>query len=193
MQQEEFEFMKAQSALQGENIQQQQVPMMPQLHEQMQQNQAILVAQTDPKKIVKEIILRLEGKEEEMNGNIIIIGEPLLNELGIRKIKFILDSHIHDGVRLSHLERQDISKRMDILGSDLVDNLTLNYKIYGIKNKTDLDDINNAVLCNIFDILKRAEGQNEKNWLSKISVEQISGGQRVMPPKKGGVWERFKL
>ena len=193
MNQEEFNFMQAQSAFQGENIQQQQLPSMPQLHEQMQQNQAILVAQTDPKKIIKEIILRLEGKEELNDGSIIKVGDPLINEIGIRKIKFILDSHINDNVRLSHLERHDISRRMEILGSDLVDNLTLNNKLYGIKNKTDLDDINNAVLCNIFDVLKRAEGQGEKNWLGKISVEQISGGQRIAPPKKGGVWEKFKL
>jgi len=41
--------------------------------------------------------------------------------------------------------------------------------------------------------LKRALGQNEKNWLGKISVEQISGAPRIQPPKKGGFWSKLRL
>ncbi|GAH58282.1 unnamed protein product, partial [marine sediment metagenome] len=52
--QTDFEFMKAQAGFQSQAISQQQNPLMPQLHEHQQQQQAVLVAQTDPKKIIKE-------------------------------------------------------------------------------------------------------------------------------------------
>ena len=41
--------------------------------------------------------------------------------------------------------------------------------------------------------LKRAEGQNEKNWLGKISIENISGSPRVPIQKREGWLSKFKL
>ena len=41
--------------------------------------------------------------------------------------------------------------------------------------------------------LKRAEGQGEKNWLSKISVENISSVPRMSMNKKEGFWSKFRL
>ena len=67
---------------------------------------------------------------------------------------------------------------------NLVKSFSLNWKKYGIKDKTDLDTINNSILVNIFLALKRAEGQGEKNWLSKISVENISNVPRLPKAQK---------
>ena len=75
----------------------------------------------------------------------------------------------------------------------MVDDLSLNWREYGIKKKTDLDTINNSVLFNVYLALKRAEGQNEKNWLSKISVENISNNSRLPNMRKEGFWSKFKL
>jgi hypothetical protein len=41
--------------------------------------------------------------------------------------------------------------------------------------------------------LKRALGQNEKNFLSKISIENISGGMRLPQMKKESFWSKFKI
>lgn len=190
---DEHEYLQEQQAAQDRSIAQQQAPMIPQIVEQMQQNQAILVAQTDPKKIIKEIILRLEGREERSDGSIVKVGVSLLNEKGIKNIKFILDSNINDNIRLSHLEKRDITQIMDVIQNDLVDDLTLNYKDYEIKNKTDLDSINNSILVNVFCILKRAEEQGEKNWLGRSVLESIQSATRVAPQKKGGIFDKLKL
>jgi len=193
MDKEMYEQYQAQEALQQGQIDSQSMAYAPQLQEQMQQVQAVLVEQTNPKRIVKEIMLRLQGLKENRDGTVVIVAKPKMNKDGIDNVWFILDSHINQNVILSHLDIKEIQQIMESLSEDIVDDLSLNWKRYGITKKTDLDTINNSILMNIYMALKRAEGQNEKNWLGKISVENISGGSRLTPPKKESFWSKFKV
>ena len=184
---------QAQGALQQQGTDSQMAMNAPMLQESIQQNQAILVEQTNPRKIVKEIILRLQGKEERADGSVVQVAEAKVNKAGIDNIWFILDSHINQNVILSHLKDTEIANIMDALQNDVVDDLSLNWKEYGVKKKTDLDTITDSVLVNIFVALKRAEGQNEKNWLSKISVESISNAPSMSSGKKENWLSKFRL
>lgn len=190
---EEYENWKMQEALQQQQLDSQQSAYMPQLQEHVQQTQAVLVEQTNPKRLVREIVLRLMGKEEKPDGTLVQVSKPKLNKEGCENMWFILDSHINQGVILSHLNEKEISSIMDVIQKDVVLDLGLNWRRYGIEKKTDLDTINNSILYNIFLALKRAEGQNEKNWLGKISVESISGGSRIPQQKSEGFFSKFKL
>jgi len=138
-------------------------------------------------------MLRLQGKEEKPDGTIIQVARPKMNKEGIDNVWFILDSHINQNVILSHVDIKEIQAIMGALQEDIVDDLALNWKRYGVEKKTDLDTINNSILMNMFLALKRAEGQNEKNWLGKISVENISGGSRNFQPKKESFWSKFRV
>jgi len=193
MQPEEYEHYKAQESLQQQQIDAQQGLYAPQLAEQVQQSQAILVEQTNPKNIVRDIILRLRGAEEKPDGKLVRVAAPKMNKKGIDNMWFILDSHINQNVILSHLEEREIRALISGVQNDIVDDLSLNWKAYGITKKSDLDTINNSVLFNIYTALKRAEGQNEKNWLGKISVESISSTPRMGSAKKESFWSKFKL
>ncbi len=178
---------EAQEVLNQQEIEAQQGIQAPQIHEQMQQQQAILVEQTNPKKVVEDIMLRLRGLRINPDGSEVRIGEAKMNDVGIKEIWFKLESFINQNVILSHLNEREISKLMEFLSRSLVVDLQLNWKEYGIKKKTDLDAINDTVLGNIYLSLKRAEGQNEKNWLGKISIENISGAPRIKNMKGGGI------
>lgn len=190
---EEFEHYEMQNAMQQKQYENQQSINAPQLYEEMQRQQAVLVEQTNPKKIVEDIMLRLRGVERKPDGTIVRVAEAKMNEYGLGRIWFILESHINQNVILSHLDSEQIAPLMDVLSNDLVDSLSLNWRDFGIKNKTDLDDINNSILMNIYLALKRAEGQNEKNWLGKISIENISPGLRIPSMKKDSFWSKFKI
>ena len=190
---QEKEHYQAQQSMQSQEIEGSQMAYAPQLHEQIQQAQAILVEQTNPKKVVESIMLRLRGLRKNPNGTETQIGDPKMNEVGIKEIWFKLDSFINQNVILSHLDKGEISKLMEFLSKSLVLDLQLNWKLYGITKKTDLDAINDTVLLNIYMALKRAEGQGEKNWLGKISVEQISGAPRFPGAKKESFWSKFRL
>jgi len=193
MDKETAEQYQAQEALQRQAQQAQSQAMAPQLFQQVQERNAVLVEQTNPKRIVKDIVLRLKGMELAPNGQEIEVATPKMNQKGIEKMSFLLESHINQNVILSHLNETEITSMITTLGDDLVDSLALNWREFGIQDKTDLDDINNSILMNVFLALKRAEGQNEKNWLGKISVESIGSGSSMPTAKKGGFWDKFKL
>ena len=193
MDKETYEQYQAQEAIQQGAVDAQAMAYAPQLQEQFQQSQAVLVEQTNPKKIVKSIMLRLQGLKENPDGTTVVIAEAKMNKAGIDNVWFILDSHINQNVILSHLDIKEIQQIMDSLSEDIVDDLSLNWKRYGITKKTDLATINNSILMNIYIALKRAEGQNEKNWLGKISVENITGGSRLNATKKESFWSKFKV
>jgi hypothetical protein len=165
----------------------------PQMYEQMQQNQAILVEQTDPKKVVKTIIMRLQGREERPDGTIVQWGKPKMNRAGIENFKYILDSFINQNTIFTHLDDKQISKIIIEVADMITDDLTLNWKAYGIINKTDLDTIHDTVIINIFNSLNRALGQNEKNWIKSFTVENVSNAPRLQSPKKEGFLSKFKL
>jgi hypothetical protein len=193
MDEETYDQFQAQDALQQKQLDAQMSPYAPQMMEQMQQAQAVLVSQTNPRQIVREIILRIKGLEEKPDGRVLRVSPAKLNKKGIDDISFILDSHINDNVRLSHVDDPQIAKIMNAVQEDLVDKLALNWKIYDVEDKTDLDAINDCVLINIFLVLNRAREQNEKNWLGKISVENIGGGGRFPSMKKESFWSKFRL
>jgi len=190
---DDYEHYQAQGALNQRQLDSQANVYAPQLQEQFQQSQAILVEQTNPSKVVQDILLRLQGLEIKPDGTKVKVAEPKVNKVGIENIWFILASHINQNVILSHLDEIEISRMMDTIGRDIVRDLSLNAKRYGIQKKTDKDIINNSILINIFLALKRAQGQNEKNWLSKISVENISSQVRLPSMKKDSFWGKFRL
>lgn len=193
MDSETYENYQMQDAMTKNQMESQNLPYTPQLQEDLQRSQAVLVEQTNPRRIVKEIILRLRGLEERHDGTFVRMADPKMNKEGVDNMWFVLDSHINQGVVLSHLKIEEIGNLMKEIGKDIDRDLALNWKRYGIVKQTDLDVISNSVLVNIYMALKRAEGQNEKNWLGKISVEQISGGQRLPQMKKDSFWSKFRL
>ncbi len=193
MDNETAENYEMQRNLQREGIEGQNAMYAPQMAEQIQQTQAVLIEQTNPKRVVDEIMMVLKGEEMNEKGESVQVGQPKMNQEGLSNIWTWCRGAINQGIILSHYEDLEIKSMMNVLQEDLVDDLSLNWKKYGIRNKTDLDLINNIVLLNINAALRRALGQNEKNWLGKISIENISGASRPIQGKKDSFWSKFRL
>jgi hypothetical protein len=180
------EIVKAQG---DENIK----PYLPTIHEQMQQVQAVVIEQINPKRVVGEVLLELDGKEVNSSGDIIIIGIPYLNQEGLRNIKVRMRSLINQNNIMSFLNDKEIRRLMLRLSDDLAIDLALNWRNYGIQSRTICDTIMNIVLINSFTALKRSEEQNEKRFLKGIAFESIGGNsQSSRRNKDGGTWEEIK-
>lgn len=164
----------------------------PQLHEHLQQAQAVVIQEINPNKVVKDVLRELEGKEIDENGEVIRVSTPYLNDEGLKMAKFFLRGVINQSNTLSHLEDHEIQRIMEALQNDLVEDLGINWKKYGINNRTTCDLINNILLINSLTVLKRAREQNEKNFLRGITIESISGGQQ-QKTKKDSFLSKFKL
>lgn len=183
----------AQQALQRQASQDSSDMYAPQMQEQIQQSQAVLVAETNPDKVVERIILRLEGVRKKLDGSFEKWGEPKLNKYGIDWARYILESCINQNIIMTHLDEKQIAKLIIQLGDSITDDLTLNWKHFGIKSKTDLDIIEDTILFNVYAALNRALGQNEKNWLGRVSIEHISPNAGFPKPKSEGFLSKFKL
>ena len=181
-----------QEALQRQQIDAQQGMSAPAILQQQQMVQAALVEQTNPEHVLKEIELKLKGFRLDNNGELQKQGEPLMNQRGIGRLLFLISSIVTQNTILSHLEEKEISNLIIRIGDDIIDDLTLNWKEYGIQDKIMLDQIVDSVLFPSFMALKRAWKQNEKNWLNKTVVESISTSP-TMQHRQGRFMSRFKL
>lgn len=164
------------------------------MHQQMQENQAILVEQTNPSKLIDELILQLQGKRKLPDGSIQqVLKEPLLNEYGIERAWFYASTIVNQGTTLSHLEEGEAGNLIVPYANDLGDELAMDWKKWGIKDKSWLGSIKKAITYRCFFALRRAEGQNEKNWLGKISFENLSNAPSISKPKKESWLSKFKI
>ena len=163
----------------------------PTLHDQVQQHQAVVLEQVNPKKVVEDIMLELDGKEKDENGDIKVIGRPFMNEEGLQMIKIKLRSIVNQNSIMSHLDDGDIRRLMFLLAGNLRVDIGLNWREYGIVDRTTCDTIMDIVIVNAFTALKRAREQNEKNWLGRITVESINSAKREN--KKEGFLSKFKI
>lgn len=193
MEREIYDSYLTQSAIQDQVASNQMALYSPSMRDQMQQMQALLVSQVNPARVLQDIILKLAGLKEENDGNIVRMYEPIMNDVGLGRMSFMLGSILNQSSTLSHVEKEEISKLIIQFSDDLTDDLTLNWKKYGIRDKSLLDSIMDAITIPAYLALKRAQEQNEKNWLGKISVENISNAPRVPQPKKEGFLSKFKL
>ena len=197
MDKEMYEQFEAQRRMQNENIEAQGEEQMkmyaPTMNEQMSQAQSAVLEQVNPKKVVRTILLELKGMEE-VDGELIKIRPPLVNENGLKAISLKL-SIINQNITMTRLSEPKIQQIMLKLSSDLALDIGLNWVQYGIKNLNECDSIMNLILINILAALNRAEDQNEKNWSGRIAFETIGGGNRrgERPKKDTGFLSKFKL
>ena len=157
----------------------------PALQQQSQQIQAALVEQTNPSHILDDVELKLRGYRQKWDGSFEKFGQPLMNDKGIGRMLFLLSTVVNQNTILSHLKDQEIGKLICRVDEDVVDDLVLNWKEYGITDKILLDSIVDAIVIPAFVSLKRAWEQNEKNWLNKIVLENVNNAPRLQPRREG--------
>lgn len=184
---------EAQQTLQQQQIAAQMGMQGMQMYNDLQQNQAMLVQQTNPNKIIDDMLLQLKGQRKKEDGSIETMSKPILNEYGLQRAWFYASAIVNQGTVLSHLEEGEAGNITVNYGKALVDELTLDWKQWGIVEKSWLDSVADTILIRCFLALRRAEGQNEKNWLGKITFENLNNAPRIQQPKKESWLSKFKL
>lgn len=182
---------KMQEALQEQAGDNQMKPYAPQLQQDIAQNQAVVISETDPKKDIKDLLLEFRGLEEK-NGEIKRVREPLMNDIGINRISSILRPLMINTIRFTRLKEKIIKNFTLQILDDLTIDLGTNWKEYDIRDRSACDHIVDSVAILVFSMLSRSEDQNEKNWLGRISFENVSGG-RPNQPKKESWLDKFKV
>lgn len=183
---------RMQEALQDRAYEDQQKLVAPQLQEQMDERKAVLIAETDPKKDIKELILEFRGLEER-DGKLVRTSEPILNDIGARKLSSLLRPIMSNNTRLARMKEVIVKKFTLGIIDDITLDLGVNWRSYGIKDRSAKDFIIDAIIILVYSILSRAEDQNEKNWLGKVSFENVGGTRYGSPEKKESWLDKFKI
>jgi hypothetical protein len=185
-----YEQGQIQEALIDKQGEQQQKLYLPQLQQQMQENQAAVISQTDPRKDIRDLLNEFRGCED-VNGELKLVRDPLMNEVGLKIVSQILRPLMVNTVRFTRLTNKTIKNFTLQIVDDLTYDIGENWREYDIRDRSACDHIINAIAILVFAMLSRAEDQNEKNWAGKMVFENLS------PPrinKKESSWlEKFKL
>lgn len=165
-------------------------PYLPDLQEKMAQAQAVVIAQTDPLKVLENIKLQLEGKIKKSDDTIEVMREPIMNEFGIGRVMFLMSAVINDNTRFSHFDERQVRKLILKLADDLTNDLAERWRDYDISDRSMCDFIIDAIVIPSFAVLMRALEQNEKNWIGRIAFESIN---QAPNKKKEGIIDKLRL
>lgn len=193
MEKEIAEQYEAQAAIQQQQLGQQQNPQY--VLQQQQEIQAALIAQINPRKTVHEIRMLLEGKEfDEEKDEWTEVNEPLLNDKGVNKMMLAVKSVVNINTIMSALDEKKINALMIELMDEIIDDLTLNWKTYEIRNKADLDKVEGIVKRMAYPALMRAREGGERRFLGRVTFENLSNPLKLPSQEdKGGWLSKLKL
>lgn len=180
------------SALQKQEIDSSMSNYASQIQQNQQMIQAALVEQLNPDKILEDLELKLRGYKRKWDGNLVKSGLPLMNEVGVMAMITYTSSVVNQNTIMASYDKQQISKLMTQFMGVLVDDLTLNWKEYGIVNKSYLDLIANMIMNCAYPAYNRALFGGEKRFLGTTTIENISSVPKMQPVKKEGFLSRFR-
>lgn len=185
--------MKMQSALQQQQTSAEQSMAGPYLQQQQQQVSAALVEQINPDRIIADLQMKLRGYKEKYDGSWERSGIPLMNDNGVMTMVTYASSVVNQHTIMSSFDNKQVAKIMITLMEAIIDDLTLNWKEYDIKNKTHLDIIHNMMMITCFSALNRALAGGERRFLGTTTIENISTMPKMPNIKKEGFLSRFRL
>lgn len=140
-----------------------------------------IIMMTNPEDELYKMELTFRSANLNAEGEVIPVGDPLMNELGINSVVGIVQSIVNRVTIMSNLEKFDIVQVMDFLGDTLSKDLMMNRLVYNIKTATARDKIYFTTLSSSFMTMKRALQEGEKRFWKGSQQEittRVEGSQR---------------
>lgn len=110
------------------------------------------------------------------------VGEPLMNELGIKSVISLTQSIVSQVTVMSNLNIDEIAALRDYLADTLIKDLMINRKRYALKSENDRSRIVFITISTAFICMKRAFEEGDKRFW-KGSQQEIT--TRVEGAKQG--------
>jgi hypothetical protein len=146
-----------------------------------------IVYLTNPSGHLKNLELTYRGVYENQDGEIIQVGEPLMNDKGINSVTGIIRTIVNQNTIFGNLERNEVFPIIDYLADTLAKDLMLNRCEYKIKSNSDRSKIYFSALTMAFITLTRSrEGDDKRFW--KGSVQEFKTTTEVTGQKRKGIF-----
>lgn len=133
-----------------------------------------IVTMTNPDDELFKMELTFRSQIVDKEGNVQVIGTPLMNDLGINSVIGIVQSIVSRVTVMSNFNKHDITNLIDFLGDTLAQDLMMNRNKYEIMTTTARTKIFFTALTTAFITMKRAYEQGEKMFWKGSQQEVIT-------------------
>ena len=182
---------------QDENELQQSV-MPPQFKEEKEAAEIGVIRELSPKKVLEQLRMNLKGHyydyEKKMYKKIEGF-EPLLNDRGIAKYLAIMSSVVTDLITFSSYSQEEIPNLTLFVCDKALPVIHINYKEYGIKEKSDLQIIDIQIFNLTLAAFKKAVGAGDRSVIGRTISESIVSRSGIINPirdeRQGGFLSRL--
>jgi len=128
---------------------------------------------TNPENELRKLELTLRNAVENEKGEVVIKGEALLNEDGIRSVMGIMQSIVNQVTIMSSLQDWEVVSLTDFLADTLARDLMVNRNTYEITNASARDKIYFCALSTARITLNRGRNESDKKFW-KGSTQEIT-------------------
>ena len=143
-----------------------------------------IVMLTDPKSALYKLELNYRGLMETSDKQLMAVGEPLMNDIGISAILGINQALINQITILSNINKNDVIALINFTNDTLCRELMMNRIAYDIKSFSSRDKIYYMSMSLCYVTLKRAlEGDDKRFW--KGTVQEINTNVTQQEKNKG--------
>jgi len=135
-----------------------------------------VIRELSPKKVLEQLRRNLKGEfyDYDKKNYVLIDGfEPLLNDRGIAKYMSIVSSVITDLVTFSSYQPQEIPQLVLYICEKAIPIIHVNYKEYGVKEKSDLQILDVQIFNLTLAAFKKAMGAGDRNVIGRTISENI--------------------
>ena len=136
-----------------------------------------IIKELSPKKVLEQLRMNMKGffYDYENKRYVRLPGyEPLMNDKGVAKYLSIVGSVITDLVTFSNYKESEILADVDYICSKAIPVIHINYKEYGIKEKSDLPIIDIQLYNLTKAAFKKALGAGDRNVVRGTVSESMA-------------------
>ncbi len=148
------------------------------------ENSVGIIKELSARKVFEQIRHQLYGEfwdSENKKWEKIPYYEPLMNDYGTAYVLRVLSSHLTDIITFSSYKEEDVPSMVMKIMRSIVPNIYINYKDFGIKNKTDIPTITNEIFVLICSAFRKSIGAGDRGVIGRTITEEIRGMSGSFP------------
>lgn len=156
----------------------------PKLEEKEEAPEIGIIKELSPRKILEQLRMNLKGYfwDYEKKAYIRMQGfDPLMNDKGIAKYLSIMSAVITDLVTFSNYKAEEINDLVLYVCDKTIPTIHINYKEYGIQEKSDLQIIDVQIFNLTLAAFKKAVGAGDRNVVRGTVTEAMVSRQFQQP------------
>lgn len=163
--------------------------MLPPMYGQNNGSEIGIIKELSPKKVLEQLRMNLKGFyfDTDKKEYVKIPGmEPLMNDKGIAKYLSVMGSVITDLVTFSNYQASEINQLTLYVCEKVIPTIHINYKEYGIKEKSDLQILDVQIFNLTLASFKKGLGSGDRNVIRGVISESIANSPIYPEESPGG-------